>query len=61
MTLFQVDVKALRLYNLRVEQLKSYRGTADELPGDNERLCHARTLANRFLSRMMFFHLENHC
>jgi len=55
--LFQVDLQALRHRNRRVEQLKSYRGTEDELPGDEERLSKARKDANHFAVEMLFFYL----
>jgi len=57
MTLFQVDLKALKHLNRRVAQLKGYRGTPDELEGDDDRLADARKRANRFLVRMVMFHL----
>jgi hypothetical protein len=55
MTLFQVDCWRLVHLNRRVEQLKSYKGTNDELPDDGARLAHARKLANRHLKEMLLF------
>ncbi|MHC4071195.1 MAG: hypothetical protein ACYTGS_04045 [Planctomycetota bacterium] len=57
-TLFQVDLKTLRHLNRRVKQLKSYRGTPDELPDDEQRLAFARSIATAFLARMIVFQFD---
>ena len=58
MTLFLADLKVLTLYNRRVHQLKSYHGTPDELPGDDQRLQDARDRANAHLAEMIVYQLE---
>jgi len=57
-TLLQIDTDNLRLRNLRVQQLRSYQGTPDELPGDDARLRKARRQANQFAIDMLMFHLD---
>jgi len=58
MTLFQIDTIRFQHLNRRVEQLKGYLGTADELPGDNARLSHARKRATDHMMSMILFQFD---
>jgi len=57
-TLWTLDVRAYQHYNRRLRQLHSYRGTADELPGDEQRIEDTRRAMDRHFVEMCVYQLN---
>lgn len=57
-TMWQLDVQVYQLYNRRLQQLKSYRGTPDELTGDDQRIAETRRRMDRHFVEMCLYQLD---